>query len=320
MDNLDFSNNPDFQDKPVFIDPTVDIGFKILFGDKRNLLNFLNIIFQGRKEIVDLTYRNTERIGRGEEAGTVIFDLIVETSTGEEVVIEMQTSNHRNFKKRMLYYGCNVVSEKAPRGNRAGWGYDIPEVYTIVVMDNFRMQGVDDGSYFHDICLCDRGDGKIFYEGFGFIYLQLINFVKSEAELSTDLDMVFYMLKHLSRLKKLPKIMDSSIFQRFFQLARYAKLSKEDQAMYDISLKRKWDAEVVRQWQIEEQERKIAEGIEKGMAEGLAKGKAEGLAKGKAEGAHQKAIESAKEMKKAGLATEQIVLFTKLTAEEIEKL
>ncbi|QIH33813.1 hypothetical protein G6053_13380 [Sphingobacterium sp. DR205] len=148
--------------------------------------------------------------------------------------------------------------------------------------------------------------------------------MKSEAELSTDLDMVFYMLKHLSTLKKLPKIMDSSIFQRFFRLARYAKLSKEDQAMYDISLKRKWDAEVVRQWQIEEQERKIAEGMEKGLAEGMEKGMEmgmeKGLEKGLAEGERKKSIEVARELKKEGAALELIIRCTKLTAEEIEKL
>lgn len=144
--------------------------------------------------------------------------------------------------------------------------------------------------------------------------------MKSEAELSNDIDMVFYMLKHLSTLKKLPKIMDSSIFQRFFRLARYAKLSKEDQAMYDISLKRKWDAEVVRQWQIEEQERKIAEGMEKGLEKGLAEGMEKGMEKGLAEGERKKSIEVARELKKEGAALELIIRCTKLTAEEIEKL
>ncbi|WP_262896221.1 hypothetical protein [Sphingobacterium faecale] len=40
----------------------------------------------------------------------------------------------------------------------------------------------------------------------------------------------------------------------------------------------------------------------------------------KAEGKHEQAIEIAKEMKEVGLSTEQIVKFTKLTAEEVAKL
>ncbi|HCU44793.1 MAG TPA: hypothetical protein DF610_07790, partial [Sphingobacterium sp.] len=77
--------------QPVFIDPTTDEGFKRLFGDKINLINFLNIICRGRKTITDLTYRDTERIGATEEIGKVIFDLVVQISTGEEIIIEMQT-------------------------------------------------------------------------------------------------------------------------------------------------------------------------------------------------------------------------------------
>jgi len=73
--------------QPVFIDPITDEGFKRLFGYKVNLINFLNIIFSGRKTIVDLTYRGIERIG-----------------ATEEIIIEIQTSSHSNLKKRMLYY------------------------------------------------------------------------------------------------------------------------------------------------------------------------------------------------------------------------
>ncbi|MEN5380821.1 PD-(D/E)XK nuclease family transposase, partial [Sphingobacterium kitahiroshimense] len=174
--------------QPVFIDPTTDEGFKRLFGDKINLINFLNIIFRGRKTIVDLTYRDTERIGATEEIGKVIFDLVVQISTGEEIIIEMQTSNQTNLKQRMLYYASKVISDTAPKGNRKAWGYAIPEVYTIVLMDGFHMPGGDHKTYFHDTCLCNRDSGQIFYEGLGFIYLEIINFVKSEAEVEDELD------------------------------------------------------------------------------------------------------------------------------------
>ncbi|WP_169305764.1 Rpn family recombination-promoting nuclease/putative transposase [Sphingobacterium alkalisoli] len=239
---------------PVFIDPTTDEGFKRLFGDKTNLINFLNIIFRGRKVIVDLIYRDTERVGSAEDIGTVIFDLVVETSTGQEIIIEMQTSHHSNLKKRMLYYASKVISDKAPHGGRRSWAYALPEVYTIILMDGFHMPDSTNDAHFHDICLCDRDSGEIFYEGLGFIYMELINFVKGEGELESDLDKVFFMLKNMSRLKTLPRILNSDVFQRFFQLARYAKLTKEERHMYDISLKRKWDAEAVRQAQEEQRQ------------------------------------------------------------------
>ena len=310
--------------QPVFIDPTTDEGFKRLFGDKINLINFLNIIFRGRKTIVDLTYRDTERIGATEEIGKVIFDLVVQISTGEEIIIEMQTSTQTNLKQRMLYYASKVISDTAPKGNRKAWGYAIPEVYTIVLMDGFHMPGGDYKTYFHDTCLCNRDSGQIFYEGLGFIYLEIINFVKSEAEVEDELDKVFYMLKNMSTLKTLPRIMKSAVFQRFFQLASYAKLTKEERTMYDISLKRKWDAEAVRMYQQEQVEglEKQLGGLEKQLKEAKkAAIEAKQVAiEAKAEGQHQKAIETALNLKEMGLSTHQIAKATGLTIDKIEKL
>ncbi|WP_293929437.1 hypothetical protein [Sphingobacterium sp. UBA6320] len=64
----------------------------------------------------------------------------------------------------------------------------------------------------------------------------MIFFVKSEAEVEAELDKVFFMLKNMSMLKTFPRIMNSEVFQRFFQLASYAKLTKEERTMYDIRI------------------------------------------------------------------------------------
>ncbi|WP_447767384.1 Rpn family recombination-promoting nuclease/putative transposase [Sphingobacterium faecium] len=307
--------------KPVFIDPTTDEGFKRLFGDKINLINFLNIIFRGRKTITDLTYRDTERIGATEEIGKVIFDLVVQLNTGEEIIIEMQTSTQTNLKQRMLYYASKVISDTAPKGNRKSWGYAIPQVYTIVLMDGFHMPGGDHKTYFHDTCLCNRDSGQIFYEGLGFIYMELINFVKSEAEVEDELDKVFFMLKNMSTLKTLPRIMNSAVFQRFFQFASYAKLTKEERTMYDISLKRKWDAEAVRMYQQEQVEglEKQLEGLENQLEEAK-KASVVAKAEGVAQGEHKKAIETAFNLTNMGLPVEQIVEATGLSIEEFQRI
>ena len=63
--------------------------------------------------------------------------------------------------------------------------------------------------------------------------------------------------------------------------------------MYDSSLKYKWDNKNVLDYALKE-------GIEKGE--------------------YKKALDIAREMKKDGLPIEQIVKFTKLSIEEIEKL
>jgi predicted transposase/invertase (TIGR01784 family) len=151
----------------------------------------------------------------------------------------------------------------------------------------------------------------------GFIYLEIINFVKSEAEVEDELDKVFYMLKNMSTLKTLPRIMKSAVFQRFFQLASYAKLTKEERTMYDISLKRKWDAEAVRMYQQEQVEglKNQLEGLENQLQEAK-----EAVVIAKAEGERKKALETALEFKKMGLPIADIAKGTGLSIDEIEKL
>ena len=55
--------------------------------------------------------------------------------------------------------------------------------------------------YLRDICLCDRDTGKIFYADLGFIYLELINFIKKESELENDLEYWLYVLKKQEQTK-----------------------------------------------------------------------------------------------------------------------
>ena len=91
--------------------------------------------------------------------------------------------------------------------------------------------------------------------------------------------------------------------------------------MYDISLKRKWDAEAVRMYQQEQVEglEKQLGGLEKQLKE-VKQASKKAAIEAKAEGEHKKAIETALKFKKMGLPLEQIAEGTGLTIDEIEKL
>lgn len=139
----------------------------------------------------------------------------------------------------------------------------------------------------HDICLCYRDHGKIFYDDLGFIYIELVNFVKAEAELVNDLDLWLYVLKNMSSLNGLSTYLRKPIFEKLFRLAEYSKLKPEEREMYNVSLRNKWDAESIRSSQEEQlkraREKAMAEGRTEGREEGIAEGEAKGKAAGKAE-------------------------------------
>ncbi|WP_294349363.1 Rpn family recombination-promoting nuclease/putative transposase [uncultured Sphingobacterium sp.] len=274
-----------------YIDITTDYGFKKVFGSDTNkdlLIAFLNELFRGRKVIADLYYNKNEHVGDTADIGTVIFDLTCTADNGERFIIEVQRTSQVNLKKRMLYYSSKLISDQAPKGNRRAWNYAISEVYIIVLMDGFAMPDAGEEKYFlHDICLCYRDHGKIFYDDLGFIYIELVNFVKAEAELVNDLDRWLYVLKNMSSLNGLSTYLRKPIFEKLFQLAEYSKLKPEEREMYNVSLRNKWDAESIRSSQEEQlrraREKAMAEGRAEGIAEGEAKGKAEGEVMGKAE-------------------------------------
>ena len=178
-------------------------------------------------------------------------------------------------------------------------------------MDGFAMPDGSDGNYLHDICLCDRKTGEVFYESMGFIYVELANFVKDEASLENDLDKWLYVLKHMSNMDRLPVYLRKPIFEQLFDIAEYSKLNKEERKMYDVSLKRRWDEYNIRETA---RERGYEDGLKKGEAEGIEKGMEKGMEKG-----IEKGIEKGKEESKKEFVR-NLILKTHFSDEEIMEM
>jgi predicted transposase/invertase (TIGR01784 family) len=269
------------------------------------VIAFLNEVFRGRKRIIELTYDKNEYPGDLKDEGAAIFDLHCTGERGEKFLIEVQRGRQGNFKDRALFYTSRLISGQAPKGRREEWAYKLDEVYLVALLEDFTLQVNDSKEYLHDICLCNRNTGEIFYDKLGYTYVGLLKFVKTEAELKTDLDKWLFVLKNISRMDKLPAYLRKPMFEKLFDIAEYTNLTKEERNMYDSSLKYKWDNKNVLDHAISEAE---AKGIEKGIEQGFEQGKLE------------EAREIAREMKRDGLPIAQISKFTRLTVEEIERL
>jgi predicted transposase/invertase (TIGR01784 family) len=286
--------------KTKYIDLMTDFGFKRIFGTDPNrdlLIAFLNEVFRGRKHIVDLEYNKNEHTGDTIHEGGAIFDLLCTGKDGERFIIEVQRGRQENFKKRALFYTSRLISEQAPKGNRSGWAYHIAGVYLVALLEDFILEDSPENEYLHDICLCNRDTGKIFYEYLGYTYIELSKFVKTEAELSSELDNWFWVLKNMSRMDKIPVYLRKPVFEKLFNIAAYSNLTKEEKAMYDSNLKRKWDNENVLDYAKKEAK---AEGLRVGIQEGIK--------------------QTARKMKQNGLKMEMIANITGLSIAEIEQL
>lgn len=280
----------------TYIDPFVDFSFKRLFAtdeSKPMLIGFLNHIFKGRKYITAITYGKNEYPGEISEEGGVIFDVICTDADGSKFIIEVQRGYQENFKERAVFYTSRAISEQAPKGNRKEWAYNLAEVYLLAFLEDFNLPDSPKSEYIQDICLANRHTGKIFYDKLNYIFLEMLNFVKKPHELHTELDKWLYALKHLTEFKRRPAYLSGPEFDQLFNLARYASLTEEERAMYNTSLKYKWDNKNVMDYAVAQAEQRAK---------------------------HEQAIEIAREMIAGKYPLEEIIKLTKLSKEEIESL
>ena len=284
-----------------------DFAFKKLFGTEINkdlLISFLNALLQGREEIKEITYLNTEHLGTQEYDRRAVFDVYCTNEKGEYFLVEMQKGEQQFFKDRSLYYSTFAIREQAPRGE---WDYGLKGIYTIGIL-NFSIFD-DDADYRHEVKLMDVVTKEVFYDKLTFIYLEMPKFAKTAGELETLFDKWLYVIKNLATLMERPAILQEKVFARLFEAAEIAKFDKVERREYEESLKnyRDWFSVM-----------KTAR--EKGHQKGLEEGREEGRKEGREEGANEKALDIARQMKRSGVSLELIVRYTGLGEEQIREL
>ena len=132
-----------------------DFAFKKLFGTEANkdlLISFLNALLDGKEEIKDLTFLNSEHLGTTELDRKAVFDVYCENEKGEKFLIEMQKAEQQFFKDRSIFYSTFPIREQAKRGNT--WDYRLKSVYTIGIL-NFSFDDTDPEYFHHEVKLMD---------------------------------------------------------------------------------------------------------------------------------------------------------------------
>ncbi|WP_316810285.1 Rpn family recombination-promoting nuclease/putative transposase [Pedobacter heparinus] len=290
--------------KPTtFIDAFVDFSFKRLFAtdeSKPILIGLLNHLFKGKKYITEIEYGKNEFHGEIAEEGGAVFDVYCTDADGSKFIIEIQRGNQEFFKERALFYISRAISEQAPKGNRKEWAYNLTEVYLVAFLEDFNLPDSPKSEYVQDICLANRHTGKIFYDKLSFMFIEMLNFVKGPDDLYTELDKWLYALKHLTEFKQRPEYLSGPEFDRLFTLANYANLTQEERAMYNASLKRKWDNKNVLDYAVKTADQRARE---------------EERAK-----ADEEKKEMAIKLIARGMSIEEITDLTGLTTAEIEAL
>ncbi|WP_316787956.1 Rpn family recombination-promoting nuclease/putative transposase [Pedobacter frigoris] len=283
-----------------YVDPFNDWAFKRIFASeahKEVILAFLNEVLKGKRQIQTITYTKNEYPGEIEEEGGSVFDFTCTDFDGTSFLVEVQRQKQQHFKERSLFYAGRLISDQAPKGKKK-WLYNLKEVYSISLLENFCLQGTDADDYMHTVCLCNSKTREPFYDKLHFIYIEMIKFTKKEAELKSALDQWLYALKYASAMRQEPIFLNAPELTTFFELANYAKLTPKERDMYRTAQQRKWDEQNVIDYAREE-------GIEIGFE------------KGREEGRYAEKMANAKNLKIQGVDIKIIAVAMGLSVDEI---
>ena len=279
--------------QPRYISPYTDFGFKYIFGSELNkefLISFLNALFEGRHNITDITYQNSEHLDEVVYSRRAIFDVYCTTDKGDHIIVEMQNVDQDYFADRMVYYSTFPIREQAKRGD---WDYKLNPVYTIGILNFIFDKSSED--VHHEAKLMNVATKEVFYDKLSFITIELPKFNKKEDELG------LFVLRNLSRLMERPAALQERVFASLFRHAEIDKMQPNERRQYEKSLFDYND-------------------INNSNVKHFREGREEGLKEGKEEGAKEKTMEIARNLKAAGVNIAVIQTTTGLGEEEIERL
>ena len=158
------------------------------------------------------------------------------------------------------------------------------------------------------------------FEKMRVVFLQLPLFEKKEPECMEIFDCWIYVLNNMEHLKEIPFLDKYPVFRKLAAIGDLQKLTPEEREYYEYDIKVMRDLYATDKWEKEKRRRGMekawAEGMEKGMEEGMEKG----MEKGRAEGETRKSLDIAQKMLSAKVPDAQIIQFTGLTQEQINRL
>ncbi|XCN74237.1 MAG: Rpn family recombination-promoting nuclease/putative transposase [Candidatus Electrothrix aestuarii] len=276
-----------------YINLFTDYGFKKVFGEEPNkdlLIAFLNELLGERDRVQDLTYLNSERMGKTARERSAVFDLYCTNEQGEKFIVEIQRVKQKFFKDRSVYYSSFAIQEQAAKGK--DWKYELKSVYTIGILD-FCFEDSNEEKFHHQVKLMEEETKEVFYDKLTFIYLEVPKFKKDIHELTSDYERWLYAFKNLHRLKNHPEELKAGIFKRLIEIAEIARYNEAEQRDYQESLKDYWDLKSAIDTYYEE---------------------------GKAEGLQEKTREIVINGLQQGVAITMLAALTGLSEEEIVKI
>ena len=253
-----------------FISPRTDFAFKKIFGSetsKNVCISFLNALLDFSdtpNEIISLEILDPWNAPKIKGLKDTYLDVKVKTSSGKEIIIEMQVLNIESFEKRVLYNAAKSYSNQIKRGEDY---LHLNPVIALTIVD-FEMFP-ETQEYVNNFLLKEKTQEFEYSGDIELVFVELPKFTKTINELKNIQDKWIYFLKEADSLEAIPgKFQNNIAFDEAFYIAETSHMSSEDR---DILEKK--------QMYIADQKNSMLKakriGLEKGLEKGIEKGREE---------------------------------------------
>jgi predicted transposase/invertase (TIGR01784 family) len=227
----------------IFINPRSDFGFKRVLNNPKLLTSLLMAFGIGEKLVHPVAlekYLLVEQFGETWVEHRIISDIRAKLITGEQILVEMQNFEPKNFIERLWYYSTFLVRCQSPdkrqkkEENKKKWNYDLKAIFVFAIV-NFPMikSKAAKNTVINWIKLKHDETNEIYSNKLNFIIIDLTKFNKTEEELETDTDFWLYTFKYAEMLTECPeKMKNHEIFSELYDILRTNKLTPEEMKTY----------------------------------------------------------------------------------------
>ncbi len=263
-----------------------DEVFKIVFGNNYNS-EYLKSLLEALLDIniTNIAVRNEVALDRSHIGSKLMkLDILAEIDGNSKVNIEMQTSLNYNVIKRGEAYASTIFS------NNLSVGEDYIKAPKTIVIWILDFELFKDGPYHEQSKLIRQSNNTELSDDIIYHYIQLPKFIKQTREIKTKKEQWLAYISHQLNKEELEELFEMN--DEIKNIDEIAEMVVNNEELR-YAIMDKWMAKYERNLE-------RAEAHEAGEKE--------------------KAIEIAKKMRDAGKDMKEIIEFTDLTKEEIEKL
>ena len=224
----------------TYLDPKIDVLFKKIFGENKELLiSFLNSLLplKDGQDIVSIEYLSPEQVPNTALGKNSIVDVKCTDNEGRAFIVEMQSEWSNVFRKRLLVNGAKAVvrqMDKKYLEDKAKKFQEMKPVYVLAVVNSNFSKGAD---WYHHLQIMDSKNPNIVIEGLDYVLLELPNFTPATWSLAHKQVAILWLrfLKEIEGYyKQLPEeLVSNELIHKAIKICEESALSPTEREAYE---------------------------------------------------------------------------------------